>query len=82
MSSCDQIEAAFDIDCPPIESVQGMGMNEDRMSADRAAMERRVARFRETQIRFQREREEYFEETIEKARAVEWNGFASHPASS
>ena len=52
-------------------------MNEDRISAERADIERRVAEFRETQARFQREREDYYEATIEKARAVEWNIFAS-----
>jgi hypothetical protein len=52
-------------------------MNEDRILADRAAMERRVAMFRETQERFQRERDDYYETTIEKARATEWNEFVS-----
>jgi len=52
-------------------------MNEDRISADRAAIERRVATFRETQVRFQRERDDYYDVTIEKVRATEWNEFAS-----
>lgn len=52
-------------------------MNQDRISADRAAMEQRVAQFRETQARFQRERDAYFDDTIEKVRATDWNEFAS-----
>lgn len=52
-------------------------MNEDRISADRSAIERRVAHFRETQMRFQREREDYYQVTIEKVRATDWNEFAS-----
>jgi hypothetical protein len=49
-------------------------MNEDRINAERADIERRVANFRETQARFQRERDDYYETTIEKVRAIEWNG--------
>jgi len=56
-------------------------MNEDRMSADRAAIKDRVIAFRETQAKFQRERENYFDETIQKARATDWNPFASSQAS-
>ncbi|WP_299803766.1 hypothetical protein [Tardiphaga sp.] len=52
-------------------------MNEDRISADRAAIELRVTAFRETQARFQREREDYYDETIEKVRATDWNEFVS-----
>ena len=55
-------------------------MNEDRMSADRAAIKDRVIAFRETQARFQRERENYFDETIQKARATDWNRFATSQA--
>jgi hypothetical protein len=55
-------------------------MNEDRISAERADIERRVAEFRETQARFQREREDYYEATIEKVRAIKWNVFASPPS--
>ena len=55
-------------------------MNENRMSADRAAINDRVAAFRETQARFQRDREDYYDETIEKARATEWNRFARPPS--
>jgi regulator of protease activity HflC (stomatin/prohibitin superfamily) len=50
-------------------------MNEDRISAARADMERRVAEFRETQAKFQRERDDYYETTIEKVRATHWNEF-------
>ncbi|MET0724536.1 MAG: hypothetical protein ABWY64_27420 [Tardiphaga sp.] len=52
-------------------------MNENRILEERADIERRVAEFRETQARFKREREDYYEATIEKARATEWNIFAS-----
>lgn len=52
-------------------------MNEDRILADRSALERRVAMFRETQAKFQRERDDYFDSTIEKVRATDWNEFAS-----
>ena len=55
-------------------------MNEDRILADRAAIENRVAAFRETQARFQRDREDYYDETIEKARATDWNRFARPPS--
>jgi regulator of protease activity HflC (stomatin/prohibitin superfamily) len=50
-------------------------MNEDRISAARADMERRVAEFRETQAKFQRERDDYYETTIEKVRKTDWNEF-------
>lgn len=49
-------------------------MNEDRINAERAHIERRVAHFRETQARFQRDREDYYETTIEKVRSPERNG--------
>lgn len=52
-------------------------MNEDRISAERAEIERRVAAFRETQSKFQRERDDYYDVTIEKVRATDWNEFAS-----
>lgn len=48
-------------------------MNEQRMATDRDDIARRVADFRETQNRFQRAREAYYEATIEKVRAIEWN---------
>jgi hypothetical protein len=46
-------------------------MNQDRIDAERADMERRVAHFREMQTKFQREREAYYEKTIERVRALE-----------
>lgn len=52
-------------------------MDESRMAAERAALQRRVALFRETQARFQREREAHFDDTIEKVRATDWNEFTS-----
>ena len=45
-------------------------MNQDRIDAERADMERRVAHFRNMQARFQREREAYYERTIERVRAL------------
>jgi hypothetical protein len=56
-------------------------MNEDRISAARADMERRVIEFRETQAKFQRERDNYYEATIEKVRATHWNEFVTPRAS-
>lgn len=74
-----QIDAAFQIQpSTPIINLDFM-MDEDRILADRAAMERRVAKFRETQTRFQRERDDYYDSTIEKVRATDWNEFASPP---
>lgn len=52
-------------------------MDEERISADRKAMERRVAKFRETQAKFQRERDDFYETTIEKVRNTDWNEFTS-----
>ena len=52
-------------------------MNDDRISAARADMERRVAVFREKQAKFQRAREDYYETTIEKVRATDWNEFVT-----
>lgn len=40
-------------------------------------MERRVREFRDTQAKFQREREDYYETTIEKVRATDWNEFVT-----
>jgi hypothetical protein len=54
-----------------------VSMNQERILEDRADIERRVTEFKETQAKFQREREDYFDATIEKARNVEWNVFAS-----
>ncbi len=50
-------------------------MNEDHIKLERARIERRVAGFRETQARFQRAREDYYEATIERVRAQAGNGF-------
>lgn len=52
-------------------------MDKDRLSADRAELEKRVELFRETQAKFQREREAYYDDTIEKVRATDWNEFAT-----
>jgi len=48
-------------------------MNEDRIASERDTIARRVADFRETQARFQRAREDYYEATIEKVRNIDWN---------
>ena len=52
---------------------KGMGMSErqDRLAREREEITRRVASFRATQEKFEREREEYFATTLENAR----NGF-------
>jgi hypothetical protein len=52
---------------------KGMGMTElqDRLAREREEIVRRVANFRATQEKFEREREEYFSTTLENAR----NGF-------
>lgn len=48
-------------------------MNDDRIAAERADIERRVAKFRATQAQFQREREAYCETTLEQIRALRGN---------
>ena len=65
------------LQCRGMYSVREFDMDEDRISADRAEIEQRVATFRETQAKFQRERDAYYDGTIEKVRATEWNEFAS-----
>jgi hypothetical protein len=52
---------------------KGMGMTEpqDRLAREREEIARRVANFKATQEKFEREREEYFVATLENAR----NGF-------
>lgn len=52
-------------------------MDDKTRSAARADIEKRVARFRETQARLQRERDDYYDEVIEKVRATEWNEFVT-----
>jgi regulator of protease activity HflC (stomatin/prohibitin superfamily) len=73
----DRIDAAFGIDALLGERNEEKRMNEERISAARADMERRVAEFREKQAKFQREREDYYETTIEKVRATDWNEFVT-----
>jgi hypothetical protein len=60
---------------------QGKSMDEQRIATDRVDIARRVADFRETQARFQLEREAYYEATIEKVRAIGWNESAGRPLS-
>jgi len=56
-------------------------MNQDRIANERDSIARRVADFRETQARFQRERDRYYEATIEKVRDMQWNDLTGHPLS-
>jgi outer membrane murein-binding lipoprotein Lpp len=57
---------------------KGMGMTErqERLALEREEIAARVANFKATQEKFQREREEYYAATMEAARAVRWNKFA------
>jgi chorismate mutase len=48
----------------------GMTEQEQRLAADRAEIAARVASFRATQQRFEREREEYFITTLQNARGI------------
>jgi hypothetical protein len=52
------------------DSKKGIGMTEqqDRLTREREEIATRVASFKATQERFQREREEYFVTTLENAR--------------
>jgi hypothetical protein len=52
-------------------------MDEDRISSARTDMEQRVAQFRATQKRLQREREGYYDAVITKVRATKWNEFVT-----
>jgi hypothetical protein len=44
----------------------------DRLNMERTAIQRRLENFKANQQRFQREREEYFQNTITKARDNTW----------
>lgn len=46
---------------------------QERLAAERDAIATRVATFKATQQKFQREREEFYASTMEKARATQWN---------
>ncbi|HZC97243.1 MAG TPA: hypothetical protein VE267_14155 [Bradyrhizobium sp.] len=48
-----------------------MSEQEDRLAREREEIAARVARFRETQQKFEREREEYYATTLGNA----WSGF-------
>jgi chorismate mutase len=48
----------------------GMTEQEQRLAAERAEIAARVANFRATQQRFEREREEYFITTLQNARGI------------
>jgi len=49
-----------------------MTEREERLAHERAEIAARVASFKETQRKFEREREEYYASTLGKA----WSGFA------
>ena len=46
----------------------GMTEQEDRLARERTEIAARIASFRATQEKFKREREEYYETTLENAR--------------
>lgn len=48
-----------------------MTEREERLARERAEIAARVASFKETQLKFEREREEYYATTLSKA----WSGF-------
>jgi len=48
----------------------GMSEQEQRLAAERAEIAARVASFRATQQRFERERDEYFTTTLQNARGI------------
>jgi chorismate mutase len=52
--------------------IKGTGMTEqqDRLAGEREEIAMRVANFRATQEKFEREREEYFVATLKNARSV------------
>ena len=50
-----------------------MSEQEKRLAAERAEIAARVASFRATQQRFEREREEYFITTLQNARGIKRN---------
>jgi hypothetical protein len=54
-----------------------MGMTElqDRLAIEREEISARVATFKATQEKFQREREEYYTATMEAARSARWNKY-------
>ena len=52
-----RIAAAISSDDSSVIRIMGIGMNDNRIAAERADIERRVAKFRATQAQFQRERE-------------------------
>jgi hypothetical protein len=54
----------------------GMTEQQDRLALEREEIIARVASFKATQERFQRERDAYCAATLEAARAVKWNRFA------
>lgn len=59
-------------DLKRMDKQERMGMNEreDRLAQERDEIAARVARFRATQEKFQREREKFFTDTMQKLRKV------------
>jgi hypothetical protein len=49
---------------------------QDRLARERAEIAARIANFKATQEKFQRERDEYYAATLRAARTVKWNRFA------
>jgi hypothetical protein len=59
--------------------IEGMRMTEqqqERLAQERKEIRARVAKFKATQEKFQREREEYYATKMRTARATKWNKFA------
>jgi len=48
----------------------------DRLTREREEIAARIANFKATQEKFQRERDAYYEATLRTARTVRWNRFA------
>jgi len=48
----------------------------DRLAREREEIAARIANFKATQEKFQRERDEYYAATLNAARTLRWNRFA------
>ncbi len=53
-----------------------MTEQQERRALEREEITMRVAQFRATQEKFQREREAYYTSTMEATRAIRWSKFA------
>jgi hypothetical protein len=56
----------------------GMSEQQDRAALERQEIAARVATFKATQEKFQRERDAYCAATLEAARAIRWNRHADN----